>query len=67
MNKKSLFLRRISQFVFRPCHTINFVRDKEDEFLNHLLCVILHINPVCNWNFISQTDVNEQENPVFTS
>jgi len=28
---------------------------------------ISHINPVRNWNFISQTDVIEQEKAVFTS
>jgi len=26
----------ISQFL-RPCHAIDFARDKENEFLNHLL------------------------------
>ena len=29
--------------------------------------MIPHINPVQNWNFISQADVNEQVEVVFTS
>jgi len=36
-------------------------------FSNRWLRVIPHINSVRNWNFISQTDANEQEKPVFTS
>ena len=67
VNKKSLFLRRNFSIHFRPCHAIDFARDKEDEILNRLLRMILRINPVRYWNFVSQTDVNEQEKPVFTS
>ena len=67
MNKKSLFLRRNFSIHFRPCHAIDFARDKEDEILNRLLRMILRINPVRYWNFVSQTDANEQEKIDFTS
>ena len=40
---------------------------KKMKFFKSLLRMILRINPVRNWNFISQTDANEQEKPVFTS